>query len=81
MIKMNFKKIAIMFVGIVAMLLGLLWFLQGLDLVQIKPILCFANCEPITGGSLLWTIIGLIVFFIGIGAIYLGLRDKKSNTN
>jgi len=73
------KKIALVIVGIIAALLGLLWFLQGADLVRIKPILCFANCEPITGGSLLWVIIGLITLAVGIGVIYLSLRRSKKD--
>jgi len=78
--KINFKKIAILFVGIIAILLGLLWFLQGADIIQVCPILCFADCKCIRGGSLLWEIIGPIVFFIGIGIVYFNLwpikRDK-----
>ncbi len=73
------KKIALVIVGIIATLLGSLWFLQGADLVHIKPILCFANCEPITAGSLLWAIIGLVAFVIGIGVIYLNLRPSKKD--
>lgn len=52
--------------GVIAILLGLLWFLQGSDIVHLQPILCFANCEPITGKSLLWQAIGAITFVVGI---------------
>jgi uncharacterized membrane protein len=80
--KSNIKKIALIFIGIVTTILGLLWFLQGLDLVRIKPILCFANCELITGGSLIWAIIGFIILVIGIIVVYFNLRRiNKDKTN
>ena len=53
-------------VGTLLLLLGLLWTLQGADLLTIKPILCVANCEPITGGSMLWLGIGLVTLINGI---------------
>jgi uncharacterized BrkB/YihY/UPF0761 family membrane protein len=75
--KKKIIKIVLIVVGVVAMLLGLLWFLQGTAIIQMCPILCFANCECLTGGSLLWEIIGLVVFFIGIIIIYFGLRRSR----
>ena len=45
--------------------LGTLWLLQGTGLLAIKPILCFANCEPLEGPSLTWGLIGLITSVIG----------------
>jgi len=71
--KINFKKIAILLIGTIVILLGVLWFLQGAAIIQVCPILCFAECECIKGGSLMWEIIGPMVFFIGIGITYLGL--------
>ena len=35
--------------GAISVLLGGLWMLQGLGVVHIRPILCFANCEPFRG--------------------------------
>lgn len=55
-------------------LLGLLWLLQGAGIVHIKPILCAANCEPIEGTSLLWQIIGTIVFLAGTTIIGLCMK-------
>jgi hypothetical protein len=60
--------------GIFLLLLGLLWFLQGSDLVHIKPILCFANCTPITGKSMMWQIVGGAVFIAGVTIIYKYLK-------
>jgi len=51
--------------GTILFSLGILWVLQGADVVHIKPILCFANCEPLVGGSPAWLVIGLIVAFVG----------------
>lgn len=63
---MNKKYVAILIVGVILVLLGLLWFLQGSDIVHLKPLLCFADCEPITGKSPLWQAIGAITFIVGI---------------
>ena len=49
------------FVGVVSALaiaLGLLWLFQGLGLVHVRPILCFANCEEIQGPSMTWAVVG-----------------------
>lgn len=72
--KKNVTKFALVLVGIIAILLGLLWFLQGTATLQMCPILCFVDCECLTGGSLLWELVGLIVLFIGIAVFYIGLR-------
>ena len=77
--KKNLKKLVVAFVGIIAILLGLLWFLQGAAIIQMCPVLCFADCECLIGGSLLWEILGLIVLFIGIGVVYLGFRSSKKD--
>ena len=62
------KKIIATIVGAIMALLGLLWFLQGADILHIRPILCFADCEYIAGGSWVWEIAGVFAFAIG-GAI------------
>jgi len=38
-------------VGVISLLLGELWFLQGLGLLHVRPILCFVDCAPIQGPS------------------------------
>jgi hypothetical protein len=72
---MNKKSILGIVVGIVITLLGLLWFLQGSDLVHLKPILCFADCEPIVGKNMQWQIMGAIAFVLG--AIIIGACVKS----
>jgi hypothetical protein len=70
------KWLAIAGIGIIFALLGLLWFLQGTGIVYLPPILCFANCEPITEPSLLWAIVGAIAFILGIFLVRTGIRRK-----
>jgi hypothetical protein len=50
-------------------LLGLLWILQGADVIRMQPILCVANCQPITGGSPGWLAIGLVALVAGLRAV------------
>lgn len=56
-------------VGVLSILLGGLWLLQGLGIVHIRPILCFANCTPIEGPSPMWAIIGIVVLIGGVVAV------------
>ena len=63
------KKIIATIVGLIAVLLGLLWFLQGADILQIRPILCFAGCDYIEGGSRFWEIAGALLFVLGIAVL------------
>lgn len=67
-----FKVIA----GLLLTALGLLWAAQGADLVHIKPVLCVANCEPVTGGSTLWLSIGIMTTVIGL-ALLASLKLKR----
>ncbi len=63
---MNLKRVVGAVVGLVLAMLGLLWFLQGTGRVRICPVLCFADCECVTGGSRFWEIAGAITFAIGV---------------
>lgn len=71
------KTIALVF-GIVAILLGGLWLLQGLGLVHVRPILCFADCAPIQGASATWAIVGGIAMAIGGVTIFWSRRASHS---
>jgi hypothetical protein len=62
--------------GVVVILLGGLWFLQGTGLVTIPPILCVAECEPLEGPSLLWALAGLVALFIGGALLWFSLRRR-----
>lgn len=67
-------KIVLLILGVVGVLLGGLWFVQGLGIVTIPPILCVAECEPLEGPSAPWAIIGFIVLAAGLFALWRGLR-------
>ena len=57
------KKVVLVF-GIVFALLGGLWLLQGLGIVRVRPILCFADCAAIQGPSPTWVVIGVVTVAI-----------------
>jgi hypothetical protein len=67
-------KILLVILGAVGVLLGGLWFVQGLGIVTIPPILCVAECEPLEGQSIPWAIIGFIVLVAGLFGLWRGLR-------
>jgi hypothetical protein len=52
--------------GVVLLPVGILWVLQGADVIHIEPIVCVAKCEPVTGGSRLWFAIGLLSLLAGL---------------
>ena len=70
------KKIALIVCGLIGMGLGGLWLTQGLGLVTLGPILCFADCQPVDGPSPVWAVIGLVVFAAGAFALVRGLRRR-----
>lgn len=57
-------------------LLGLLWALQGTNLIRIRPLLCFADCQPLTGGSTTWLCIGVVTMAVGIGMLWSARRPR-----
>jgi hypothetical protein len=61
---------------VIGVLLGGLWLLQGLGIVQIPPILCVAECEPLEGPSAIWAIIGFVVAAAGAFGIFHALRRR-----
>ena len=63
--------------GIVLTALGLLWSLQGADLIRMKPILCVANCEPLVGGSIAWLITGIVATAVGLGLLVTLKRKRQ----
>jgi hypothetical protein len=56
-------------VGVLAVMLGLLWLLQGLGVVHLRPVLCFADCATVQGRSAGWAIIGGILATTGAWTI------------
>ena len=74
---MTLRTIARILFGDALMLLGLLWLLQGADLVHIRPILCVANCTPLEGGSVGWMAAGALVLVVGLLVIASGIRRRR----
>lgn len=69
-------RILALVLGVVAMLLGGLWLVQGLGWVHIEPIACVAECETLEGPSSLWAGIGAGVVVAGALAVWWGLRRR-----
>lgn len=70
-------KTAIYFcIGFAASLLGGLWLLQGLGIVHLRPILCFANCDPIQESSAMWAVIGAVVLAAGCAAVWWSSKTR-----
>ena len=51
--------------SVIALLLGGLWLLQGLGIVHLRPILCFADCATVQGPSVTWAVIGAVTLALG----------------
>ena len=62
----NAMKTIAAVVGVLSLLLGGLWLLQGLGIVHLRPILCFANCTPLQGPSTTWALVGILAMAAGI---------------
>ena len=74
---MTLRTIARILFGVALTLLGLLWLLQGADLVHIRPILCVANCTPLEGGSVGWMAAGALVLVVGLLVIASAIRRRR----
>jgi hypothetical protein len=71
------KKLIYFFTGLVAALLGGLWLLQGLGIVHLRPVFCFADCVPIQGSSATWTVIGAGFLAAGGTAMFSCLKRRS----
>ena len=74
---MSFRGLARIVLGVALSLLGLLWLLQGADLVHIRPILCVANCKPLEGGSVGWMTAGALLLVVGSLVVASGIRGRR----
>jgi hypothetical protein len=70
------KKVALV-LGVISVLLGGLWLVQGLGLVHVRPILCVADCEPLQGPSLAWAVAGFILAAVGALSIFYSLKRPQ----
>lgn len=71
------KAIALV-VGVIGVLLGGLWLLQGLGIVHVRPFLCFADCTPVQSPSATWATIGGCVFAAGFLAILYSRTSRSA---
>jgi hypothetical protein len=69
-------KTVIGVIGVLAVLLGGLWLLQGLGMVHMKPILCFADCATLQGPSTTWAVIGAVVAAAGLPGAFYGFKRR-----
>ncbi|WP_030158740.1 hypothetical protein [Glycomyces sp. NRRL B-16210] len=74
---MSWRTILRVIAGVVLTALGLLWALQGADLLRIEPVLCAAECEPITGGSTGWLVAGVVTVLIGLTLVLAPWRWRR----
>ena len=75
---MSVRTLARILLGAVLSLLGLLWLLQGADLVHIRPILCVADCKPLEGGAVGWMTAGALVLVAGLLVIVSAVRRRRA---
>lgn len=64
-------------VGLAVSGVGILWFLQGSDLVHIEPIACVGDCEPIVGHHPEWQVAGAVAVLTGALATTLAVRKLR----
>ena len=72
------KKKIYFVTGLIAALLGGLWLLQGLGIVHIRLILCFADCAPLQGPSTTWAVIGAGVLAVGGSVVFWSLKRRST---
>jgi hypothetical protein len=60
-------RLPFLIVGVVLLLLGLLWALQGANVVR----------GSFMSGSAMWLVIGIVVAVVGLGLGYLGLGGSR----
>ncbi|MGW4794446.1 hypothetical protein ACWEPC_18775 [Nonomuraea sp. NPDC004297] len=78
---MRWRRAARTVGGTLLILLGLLWILQGADVVQIDPILCVADCRPITGGSPGWLAAGVVAAAVGLVLVMMRPRQRRATSS
>jgi hypothetical protein len=74
---MFIKRLLLSIVSLILILLGSLWFLQGTGIVHLDPVMCVAECEPITTTSPLWATIGAVAVAGGVLLIRKVFKRKK----
>lgn len=60
--------------GVLLTGLGVLWALQGADLVHIEPVACVAHCESVEGFSTKWLVAGIVTLVVGLTIAWQSIR-------
>jgi hypothetical protein len=63
--------------GVAALLLGGLWFLQGVGAITIDPIACIGECAALEGPSLPWALAGIALVLVGAAVIRFSLLRRR----
>ena len=61
---------------VLCILLGALWLLQGVGVVEIDPILCVGECQALEAPSVTWAAIGGGVCAVGLLIVGFALRRR-----
>ncbi len=69
--------ILLMILGLAVIALGILWFLQGSNLVRIDPVACGTQCEPIVGHQPAWQVAGIVAGMLGACVTTLSVRKLR----
>lgn len=70
---MALRTVSLTIAGLVLGSLGLLWLVQGLGIVHLRPILCVADCEPVTGPAPVWVGVGAVTLVVGAAVVWIEL--------
>jgi hypothetical protein len=71
----SLRVLGLFVLGAALVLLGVLWVLQGADLVHVRPVLCVTDCKPVTGGSFGWLLAGVVTGLFGLFALAAARRQ------
>ncbi|MCA0374607.1 MAG: hypothetical protein LCH84_02990 [Gemmatimonadetes bacterium] len=64
--------------GLLGLVLGALWVLQGLGMVEIPPLLCAGDCVPFEGPSRRKAVVGGLAMLAG-GALLRAARSSRAS--
>ncbi len=64
--------------GLLAAAVGGLWLLQGIGVVHLRPILCFAECDELQGRSTAWALVGILMLVVGVVAVWWSWKQASA---
>ncbi len=75
---MRWVLAAVQVLGVVLFAVGALWLLQGSDLVHLDPVLCAADCAPVSGWHPGWQLAGAAAMGVGAAAVARARRAGRT---